>query len=265
MTLVLKSWLREARYHWPAKLAYIAPEQSPDWVVERCARMVSTIGYFAGGADTAPEVAEKFCAVAHAAQAQGIDTVLALKAPQLDFDAALVRRIAGQGVPVILDAMPHTQASHIHTLAEQSGAGLALPARWARSVADAVRLRDTPCRIRLVKGKWADPNGDPADIAAAYLHLAGILAGRKAVVGVATHDPALARAALTILQNADTPVELEQIRGLPRRRAMAVARNLCVPVRLYQPFGPGWWPYAADQALRRPHLPLWAIQDLIGR
>jgi proline dehydrogenase len=34
-------------------------------------------------------------------------------------------------------------------------------------------------------------------------------------------------------------------------------------VRLYYPFGPGWWPYAADKALARPYLPLWALRDLL--
>jgi len=69
---------------------------------------------------------------------------------------------------------------------------------------------------------------------------------------------------LAALQQAGTPCELEQLRGLPRRRPMAIARRLGVPVRLYLPFGPGWWPYALNNALARPHLPLWAARDLLG-
>jgi proline dehydrogenase len=80
---------------------------------------------------------------------------------------------------------------------------------------------------------------------------------------VATHDPALAEATLRLLIAAGTPCELEQLRGLPRRRTMAVARKLGVPVRLYSPFGPGWWPYAADKALARPYLPIWWLQDVL--
>jgi proline dehydrogenase len=45
---------------------------------------------------------------------------------------------------------------------------------------------------------------------------------------------------------------------------MAVARQLGVRVRLYYPFGPGWWPYALDKALARPYLPLWALRDFLG-
>ena len=81
---------------------------------------------------------------------------------------------------------------------------------------------------------------------------------------VATHDPELAERALAILVSAGTPCELEQLRGLPRRRSCAVARALGVPVRIYLPFGPGWWPYAIDRALARPYLPLWALRDRFG-
>jgi proline dehydrogenase len=45
---------------------------------------------------------------------------------------------------------------------------------------------------------------------------------------------------------------------------MAVARRLGVPVRVYIPFGPGWWPYALDKALARPYLLSWMIRDRLA-
>ena len=195
---------------------------------------------------------------------RGCDTLLALKAPALGFDEALVREIAGAGLPLAFDSLAETHADRTLALAEQFAAGAALPARWRRSADDARRLREGPCRVRLVKGEWADPQADADDVAESYLELAGILAGRMATVAVATHDPALAEAALCRLLAAGTPCELEQLRGLPRRRTVATARKLGVPVRLYYPFGPGWWPYATDKALARPYLPLWALWDLLG-
>ena len=69
---------------------------------------------------------------------------------------------------------------------------------------------------------------------------------------------------VAVLRRAGTPCELEQLRGLPRRRTVAVARRLGVPVRIYVPFGPGWWPYAINQALARPYLPLWALRDALA-
>ena len=35
-------------------------------------------------------------------------------------------------------------------------------------------------------------------------------------------------------------------------------------VRVYVPFGPGWWPYAVDKALGRPYLLAWTIRDRLG-
>jgi len=175
-----------------------------------------------------------------------------------------VREIAAEGLPLTFDSLTEPQAERTLALAEMFSAAAALPARWRRSAADAARLREGPCRIRLVKGEWADPEADAPDVAEAYLALARLLAGRKGTVGVATHDPALAEATLRILLDAGTPCELEQLRGLPRRRTLAVAKKLGVRVRLYYPFGPGWWPYAVDKALARPYLPLWAVKDLIG-
>ena len=142
--------------------------------------------------------------------------------------------------------------------------GIALPARWRRSAADAARLSGTSARIRVVKGEWADPLCDAADGDAAYLTLIDALAGRAAPVAVATHKPALSAAALDRLLAAGTPCELEQLRGLPGRRTLVAARTRGVGTRLYVPLGAGWWPYAIDKALARPHLPLWYLRDRIG-
>lgn len=270
MSAALRARLRGVRYALPGQLGRIMPVGTADGAVRACTALgrkgiASSVGLFASDHAPAGLVAADLQALADGLKAAGCDAVIALKPPQLAFDPALVTRIAARGVPLVLDALRHDQADRIHALARESGAGLALPARWRRSMADARALRDAPCRVRLVKGEWADPEHDAADIAQAYLALARVLAGRGAVVGVATHDPALARTALSILADAGTPAELEQLRGLPARRTKRIARELGVPVRSYHAFGPGWWPYAIEQALRRPYLPLWWLRDLIGR
>jgi proline dehydrogenase len=143
--------------------------------------------------------------------------------------------------------------------------GFALPARWRRSMADAEQFRATSARIRVVKGEWADPDWGDRDLDASYIALIALLAGRAAPVAVATHDPELAERALILLLGAATPCELEQLRGLPSRRTVALARRLGVPVRVYVPFGPGWWPYALDKALGRPYLLSWMIRDRLAK
>jgi proline dehydrogenase len=264
-----KAQLRDARYALPGLIEKHVAGETPEQAARSCARLARsgvavTAGYFHGGEAAPRAVAETWRRLAAGLASSGCDALLALKAPALAFDPATVTSIADFGVPPVFDALTEPLAAQTLDLAERCAAGVALPARWRRSADDAARLRDGPCRIRLVKGEWADPVADAPDRAAAYLGLARLLAGRQATVGIATHDPALAEAALRILLDAGTPCELEQLRGLPRRRTMAVAKKLGVRVRLYYPFGPGWWPYALDKALARPYLPLWALRDFLG-
>jgi proline dehydrogenase len=269
MTVPFKARLRDMRYALPGLVERHVAGETPEQAARSCARLARggvavTAGYFHGGEAEPAAVADTWRRLADALAGSGCDALLALKAPALGFDDGLVGEIAEAGIPLMFDSLTEPLAARTHALAEGSSAGMALPARWRRSTEDAARLRDGRCRIRLVKGEWADPVADPADFAEAYLGLARILAGRGATVGVATHDPLLAEAALEVLLDAGTPCELEQLRGLPRRRTMAVARKLGVRVRLYYPFGPGWWPYALDKALARPYLPLWALRDWLG-
>jgi hypothetical protein len=257
--------LRAARYAVPSWIERHVPGQDALAAARSLARfrLPVSAGYFQGASATPAEVVQVYGRLAEALAGSGDDALLALKAPALGFDEQLVRKIAAAGVPLTFDSLTEPHAERTLALAETFAAGLALPARWRRSRADAERLRDGPCRVRLVKGEWVDPEGDQPNIVEAYLDLVRVLAGRREMVGVATHDPALAQAALRILLDAGTPCELEQLRGLPRRRTTKVAKRLGVPVRLYYPFGPGWWPYAADKALARPYLPLWALRDLL--
>lgn len=269
MTVPFKARLREARYALPGVLERHIAGETAEQAARSCARLAGsgvavTAGYFHGGEAQPAAAADTWRRLATALAQTGCDALLALKAPALAFGDELVRGIAQAGVPLVFDSLTEPLAARTLELAEGLSAGVALPARWRRSAGDAGRLRDGPSRVRLIKGEWADPAGDPRDFAGAYLELARILAGRHATVGVATHDPVLAEAALNVLLDAGTPCELEQLRGLPRRRTMAIAKTLGVPVRLYYPFGPGWWPYALDKALARPYLPLWALRDLIG-
>ena len=253
--------LRDMRYRLPGFIERHASGEDAGAAARSLRRLGSpvTAGYFHRQGTAPDEVAATYRELA--ARLSGCDALLALKAPALGFDEPLIAGIAAGGLPLAFDSLTEAHAERTLALAETFGAGAALPARWRRSAADALHLRDGQCRIRLVKGEWADPQGDVADVTEAYLSLARTLAGRSALVGIATHDPGLAEAALRILLNAGTPCELEQLRGLPRRRTTAVARKLGVPVRLYYPFGPGWWAYAADKALARPYLPLWALRD----
>jgi len=263
--VTLWSALRDARYALPGRIERAVPGPDANAIAALGARlpMGVTYGYFPGAQASADDVEAANRALI-AAAGRGS---LSLKAPHLGFDAARIGALAQAarkaGMEVVFDAHAPGLADATLALAGQEH-GCVLPARWRRSLRDAECLLQARGRLRIVKGEWADPDGDPDDVGAAYLALIARAAGRGAMVSVATHDPDLAERALRLLLDAGTPCELEQLRGLPRRRTMAVARKLGVPVRLYLPFGPGWWPYAVDKALARPYLPLWMLRDLLG-
>jgi proline dehydrogenase len=240
----------------------------------RCAALnrkglAATVGYFDIPGARPEDIVAANIAIARRLADGGAETYLSVKAPPLDFAADRLRTVAEAGLTLLFDAHAPRDADRTLDLvaaflSDFPGTGFALPARWRRSPADAAAFRETSARIRLVKGEWADPDWPEADAEASYLGLAARLAGREAPVAVATHDPYLAERALTLLVRSGTPCELEQLRGLPSRRTTAVARRLGVKVRVYVPFGPGWWPYALDKTLARPYLLRWMISDRLG-
>lgn len=271
--------LRNARYALPRAIERVAAGPGPAAAARRCVRLNqggrgATLGYFHAAAAGPEEIVVANLTVASLFKERPGDVHLSIKAPPLGFDAESIRSVAeaatAAGLGLIFDAhaLNHadpTLAAASALLPDYPGTGIVLPARWRRSLQDAANVRQSTARIRLVKGEWPDPDWGEADVTANYLALARRLAGRAAPVAVATHDPGLAERALGVLLAAGTPCELEQLRGLPGRRTAAVARRLGVPVRIYVPFGPGWWPYAVDKALARPHLLSWTIRDLLGR
>jgi proline dehydrogenase len=270
--------LRNARYALPHSVERLASGPDAADAARRCeslnrSGLAAAVGYFQSS-DSRPDeiVAANGEVAALLAKGRG-DVYLSVKAPPLGFDAAHLRTVAGAasaaGMALMFDAhaVHHaepTLEAVVRFLHEFPKTGFALPARWRRSMADAAAFRGSTARIRVVKGEWADPEWGDRDLEASYVGLISRLAGRAAPVAVATHDPGLAERALTLLLAAGTPCELEQLRGLPRRRTMAIARRLGVRVRVYVPFGPGWWPYAVDKALGRPYLLPWMIKDRLA-
>jgi proline dehydrogenase len=123
-------------------------------------------------------------------------------------------------------------------------------------VTDVEALRETALTLRIVKGEWADCLGDPADGSGAYLDLVRVLAGRQAPVAIATHDPLLAAQALDLLIAAGTPCLLEQLRGLPRRRSVAVARARGVPCGFICRPGRAGGPMPSTRRWRGPTCPV---------
>ena len=274
----MRDRLRTVRHALPKVLERIARGPGPEAAARRCrilnrSGIAATVGYFHAEDEKPDDIVAATLAVARLVAAQPGDVYLSLKAPPLQFSAQRIARIAQEAAKgrlgLMFDAHALRDAEPTLELASSLArdfpdVGVVLPARWRRSGADAGCFRDTSARIRVVKGEWADPDWTGADVETNYLSVIARLSGRAAPVSVATHDPGLAERALRLLLAADTPCELEQLRGLPSRRTTAIARRLGVRIRTYVPFGPGWWPYALDKALDRPHLLSWMVKDRFG-
>lgn len=118
-----------------------------------------------------------------------------------------------------------------------------IQANLKRSGADAKALAKDGVPIRLVKGAYledprvARPWGEPTDLA--FLELAHELHANGAEVAIATHDAVLREALLRALPG----ISVEMLLGVRSADARLLAGR-GVPVRIYVPYGDGWFRYA---------------------
>lgn len=233
-----------------------------------------SLGYWNGLSEPPEAVLDAYREAIDAAAGLGDDVRIAIKTPALRSDQdgflTLLQRCRDTGVGLHLDAMRPKDADAMFGLlrlgAEESDQlGCTLPGRWRRSLADGEWAASRALVVRVVKGQWPDPDGEPpGSVAQRYLQVVDRLAGGACRVLVATHDPALAAAALDRLQAQGTSCELELLHGLPSRRVLPLAHARGVPVRLYLPYGYAWLPYALSTVRRNPRILFWLLRDALG-
>jgi proline dehydrogenase len=197
---------------------------------------------------------------------------LSLKLPAMRFDPEAVGTILRAAAPmprlIHFDSHGPEHADRMFATIESAfkhncNLGCTIPGRWLRSIADARFACRRGLRVRVVKGQWPDPREPEMDMRQGFLTVIDELRGRAECVAVATHDVTLAREALNRLMDAGTPCELELLHGLPRRAAVAMARQLAVPIRIYVPQGRAWLPYVLKQAKQNPWVLGWFARDLV--
>lgn len=231
----------------------------------------STICYWNGESDFPKSVVDSYIEVLNEIPNLHSDCYLSVKAPAINFDLELLKviidRAASVGALVHFDAMAPDTADATFNLIKRAREiypklGCTLPGRWRRSVFDADRAAEMGLRVRVVKGQWADPSVD-MNPQQGFLNVVDRLgAQRSSHVAVATHNPNLARTALSRLRSTGTSCELELLYGLPSQTLIKIGRALNVPVRMYVPFGRAWLPYRLKQIPRNPRLVAWFIRDL---
>ncbi len=232
--------------------------------------MASTPGYFHSPGDSPLVVAETSLSIVEAVAKLEPKGYISIKAPACGYDPELIASIASRARDK--DVLAHFDSHEYHTCdatlecARQAVAlgarvGVTLPGRWRRSVVDAELASRLGVRARVVKGEWAAPGEPEKDRRRGFLEVVECLAGRAPEVAIATHDPWLAREALSRLQAAGTQCELELLNGLPKRALLPIAREFSVPVRIYIPFGIAWRPYALSKLGDNPRILWWLVHD----
>ncbi len=231
----------------------------------------STICFWNHDNDAPRDITERYIAAIDMAAAERLDCYVSVKAPPLHFSgelfADIVDRARQRDVGIHFDSLWPEAADQTFSLIrgllpKHGKIGCTLPGRWQRSLTDVDRAIDMHLHVRIVKGQWPDPEKPAYDSRAGFLEVIDRLAGRICHVAVATHDPELAREALTRLRATGTPCELELLFGLPIRNAIPVAEAIGVPVRIYVPYGHAWLPYVMGQVRKNPRIAWWLLRDL---
>ena len=229
------------------------------------------VGYMNEDDEDPRAVARNTLEALHAVARRNLDCYPSIKAPALGFNRDLIRGLVDaakeSGRRLHFDALSSADVDRTFDLVREMQAyhdrfGFTLPSRWKRSTEDAERAIALGLCVRVIRGEWVDRRENERDWRAGYLEIVDRLAGRVPEVGVATHNPPIARAAVRRLKAAGTPCEIEVVRGYPVHRVLPVAVAEDVPVRVYIPYGNLAFPYTLGQVVRRPRIMLWVTRDI---
>ena len=256
-----------------AASSYVAGDRLEDALAlaRRCRShgFASTICYWHENLEPPEAVAGRYLRTIRAIAAEGLDARLAVKVPGLWERHDLIANVAAAareaGVAVDFDSHQPEKADDIFAAARAAGPGdlgCTIPGRWRRSIDDAATAVRLGLRVRVVKGGWRDPTAPRLDGHQGFLEVIDALAGRCRSVGVATHNPAVARKAFQRLQETGTPCIQELVYGLPMEKVLQEAVGAGVPTRIYVPYGAAWVPYSLSRSLREPNALLWLARDI---
>jgi len=157
--------------------------------------------------------------------------------------------------------------------AHPNSVGCVLQAMLRRTEEDACNLVATGgmLNVRLVKGVYVEPedvayrNAD--EIRGAFQRILRVLLEGGAFVGAATHDEQLAD--MVFATRAERPdwsarLELQVLLGV-REDMRASWRDRGMPVRVYVPYGPQWYPYVLRRLRQNPKLARYALLGLFSK
>ncbi|MEV0339588.1 proline dehydrogenase family protein [Nocardia sp. NPDC050713] len=167
------------------------------------------------------------------------------------------------GVAVTVDAEDHTTTDSTLSIVRDlrvdfPGTGTVLQAYLRRTEADCRDFAGPGSRIRLCKGAYREPESvayqSTAEVDAAYLRCLRILMDGAGYPMVATHDPAMIKAAQRYADEVDRKAdefEFQMLYGIrdAEQRRLAADRHR---VRVYLPYGDQWYGYFMRRLAERP-------------
>ncbi len=221
--------------------------------------------------------------------ARGVNGNVSLKLTQmgLDFDEGLARKLvsdlvahAGRGknfVRVDMEGSAYTQTTldfvrQIHAIPGNAGhVGAVIQAYLHRSEKDIEELLSHGIRIRLCKGAYKEPASlafpGKAEVDANYVKLMKILLKSGVFHGIATHDEAMIRATVDFARQENIPresFEFQMLYGV-RRDLQKQLSSQGYGMRVYIPFGAGWYAYFMRRLAERPANALFVARNLLRR
>ena len=220
-------------------------------------------------------------------EAEGLDANISIKPTMLglkiDEDlcaanvAAVVDRAAELGNFVRIDMEDHTCTDatlqlyrRIHE-AYPTAVGIVLQSYLHRTTADVEDLLPLSPNIRMCKGIYREPRAiaweDFETIRANFIYNMEKLLAEGAYVGIATHDPHLVWAGMTVvdrLQIDRDRYEFQMLLGVdPELRSIILSAGH--RLRVYVPYGRDWYPYSMRRLRENPTIAHHVVRAILAR
>ena len=160
----------------------------------------------------------------------------------------------------------------VHALAGNAGhVGAVIQAYLYRSQKDVEQLLSERIRIRLCKGAYQEPPtvafSRKADVDANYIGLMKLLLKSGIFHGIATHDERMIEATIEFAKKENIPregFEFQMLYGVRRELQQQLARQ-GYGVRVYVPFGAGWYAYFMRRLAERPANAFFLARNLLRK
>ncbi|MFB6136720.1 MAG: proline dehydrogenase family protein [Halobacteriaceae archaeon] len=153
------------------------------------------------------------------------------------------------------------------TRRHDGGVGVCVQANLRRTPDDLARLADLPGKVRLVKGAYDEPEGiahrGSTAITRAYRGaLEYMFEHFEDGVAVATHDPAMIDAAVSLHDQHGTPFEFQMLMGVREDAQRELAAEY--DVWQYVPYGSRWFAYFTRRVAERRENLAFALRAVAG-